>query len=399
MKMGSCHGRITQVVFNTFQISEEGLQILTSCQLILLPSISQNDVIVHATENSTPSKKLTRKSKGTHLLPKLKNLLLSSNNWFNIVVPDDYYYPGYFRTPHPRRLGFCQDITSLPFYIPEDEHFLLNDIQISKGKARAPRKITVEVNRKEENIYYQIIPCGGVKRCSVKGCTYLISTREHRSCTDHPDAELEVENECPVEFVYVWPVDANDKRRWLSGLVRRSDLQSHNLHNHPLSKETKVPSKVRYDIEKAMENDQTLTTHDIMTGLPDILHVVEYLHFLGKGVPYIQGVASLAATHKGKVANIRAATLRQTKDERIPEVVILTFEEETLKYDEKNKECTGYLGKYHESLSINFMINTEHMEEYKNLGHPYICDYSLNPSLTWVLAMSPQMANILNNSE
>ena len=81
------------------------------------------------------------------------------------------------------------------------------------------------------------------------------------------------------------------------------------------------------------------------------------------------------------------------------EVVILTFEEETLKYDEKNKECTGYLGKYHESLSINFMINTEHMEEYKNLGHPYICDYSLNPSLTWVLAMSPQMANILNNSE
>ena len=110
MKMGSCHGRITQVVFNTFQISEEGLQILTSCQLILLPSISQNDVIVHATENSTPSKKLTRKSKGTHLLPKLKNLLLSSNNWFNIDVPDDYYYPGYFRTLHPQRLGFCQDI-------------------------------------------------------------------------------------------------------------------------------------------------------------------------------------------------------------------------------------------------------------------------------------------------
>jgi hypothetical protein len=39
------------------------------------------------------------------------------------------------------------------------------------------------------------------------------------------------------------------------------------------------------------------------------------------------------------------------------------------------------------------------MEEYRKLGHPYICNYSLNPSLTWVLAMSPQMANIFSNAE
>jgi hypothetical protein len=39
------------------------------------------------------------------------------------------------------------------------------------------------------------------------------------------------------------------------------------------------------------------------------------------------------------------------------------------------------------------------MEEYGRLGHCYISDYSLNPSLIWVLAMSPLMADILGNAE
>jgi hypothetical protein len=40
------------------------------------------------------------------------------------------------------------------------------------------------------------------------------------------------------------------------------------------------------------------------------------IYYPGRGVPYILGTTSLAATHKGKVANIRAATLRQTKELR-----------------------------------------------------------------------------------
>ena len=39
------------------------------------------------------------------------------------------------------------------------------------------------------------------------------------------------------------------------------------------------------------------------------------------------------------------------------------------------------------------------MEEYADLGHDYICDYSLNPSYTWVLAMSPMMSGILSKAE
>lgn len=39
------------------------------------------------------------------------------------------------------------------------------------------------------------------------------------------------------------------------------------------------------------------------------------------------------------------------------------------------------------------------MEEYSECGHNYIRDYSLNPCFTWVLSMSPIMANILSKAE
>lgn len=56
--------------------------------------------------------------------------------------------------------------------------------------------------------------------------------------------------------------------------------------------------------------------------------------------------ASLAAAHKGRIKNIRTTTLRDTKDERNPGVVILTFEDECLKYDKQNESQLGHTGIY-----------------------------------------------------
>lgn len=39
------------------------------------------------------------------------------------------------------------------------------------------------------------------------------------------------------------------------------------------------------------------------------------------------------------------------------------------------------------------------MKEYGPLGHPYVCNYSLSPSFTWVLSMSPMMTEILGSAE
>ena len=129
MHIGTCQGRVTPIVFNTFSLTTSGLDFLSSAHDVLLPIIS-NEVgkVVSATcESSTSVQKvkLTRQSKGTHLLPVIKNLLSSKSNWFTIDSVDDYYFPGKFRTPYPQRLAFASDITAMPFYVPENEHFFI----------------------------------------------------------------------------------------------------------------------------------------------------------------------------------------------------------------------------------------------------------------------------------
>ena len=76
---------------------------------------------------------------------------------------------------------------------------------------------------------------------------------------------LELGGDCSVEFVYVWPDDHDDKRRWLSGLSQTGDLHASNLHNHPLHGTSKIPSKVIHDIREKVAADPTIKTHDIIT--------------------------------------------------------------------------------------------------------------------------------------
>lgn len=274
--LGRGHGRMTEIVFNTYTITEAGSEFSTSEPLpsVRLPSTSlstkqfdspSSTKMGSATVNPSGSK-LRRKSKGTHLLPKLIELLSSSENWYTIEDPDDYQYPGKFQRDHPHRLGYASDISALPFYTKEDEHFLFNDIQLSKEKPRAPRKISVTVDGKEEELQYRIAPCGGVKSCSASDCSYAAPKRESRPCPKHRESVLVQSDPCPVEFVYVWPTSSDDKRRWLSGLVRRSEMLNNNLHNHPLHGPTKVPAKVVSDIQQALQLDSSLETHDILTG-------------------------------------------------------------------------------------------------------------------------------------
>lgn len=45
------------------------------------------------------------------------------------------------------------------------------------------------------------------------------------------------------------------------------------------------------------------------------------------------------------------------------------------------------------------LLYVDHMNEYEKLGHSYVSDYSLMPSFTWVLTMSPFMASIFSKAE
>ena len=198
------------------------------------------------------------------LLPVLRHLLSSRPNWFKVCKVKHYQYPGTFHFPNPQCLGYVEDVTKLPFYSPEGEHFFFDDIQLGKAKPRELRCVTYCVDGMEEELNYQITPCGGVKFCSVEGCSYTISSRECRSCSDHPDQLLKLSEACPVEFVYVWRKNSEDKRRWQIGLVRSGDLNSENLHHHHLNAASKILSWVVHDIYN--DKDPSWKTHDIVTG-------------------------------------------------------------------------------------------------------------------------------------
>ena len=81
-------------------------------------------------------------------------------------------------------------------------------------------------------------------------------------------------------------------------------------------------------------------------------------------MPYLPAAASLSAAHKGRIKNIRAATLRESKNERTPGVVILTFEEESLKYDKQNEDRLGHTGIY--TCHTSHVYNTCHTSHVYN---------------------------------
>ena len=267
---------ITDIVFASYTVADTGTALLDNVELqeVLLPTIDHKWSLSTDAEGAPlpdrqdTNKSVQRKGKGAHALTIAKELLSDRTNWYNIESSDDYNFPGIFAKPFPQRLGYCEDVSKLPNYEPSDPHFLYSDIQIGKGKARPKRIIEVKIDGKYEKVYYRFAPCGGVKRCAMytDGCSYVVPTNEIKVCNQHPDSKLVRSGECPVEFFYVWPEDAEDKRRWLTGLVRTGSMHESDLHNHPHHKEKKIPVKVDTDIRRAVIENPHLKTSDVLTG-------------------------------------------------------------------------------------------------------------------------------------
>ena len=273
LAIGSGHNMMNDIAFATYTVADTGIALLKNVELqeVLLPKV--NKKLVPATNtDSTPSTDQQvihqRKGKGSHALSIAQELISDKSNWFEIKSSDDYNFPGVFTTPFPQRLGYCEDISKLPNCEVSDPHFLYSDIQFGKGKARPKRLIKMNIDGKNESVYYRFAPCGGVKRCAMHtdGCSYVVSTNELKPCHQHPESKLVRSGECPVEFFYIWPEDTEDKRRWLTGLVRANSMEECDLHNHPHHKERKIPVKVDTDIRRAMIDNPHLKTSDVITG-------------------------------------------------------------------------------------------------------------------------------------
>lgn len=270
MRLGKGHNRLGDMVYNSYTLASAGEAFLENPHVIELPDVSAiSHPNTHAVENAEGSNtKPKRQGKGCHAIPAIRSLMSSSENWYTICREEDYEFPGTFSTPAPQRMGYCSDITTLPKYDHSNEHFLFTDIQFGKGKARNLQRTKMSVDGTEEELWYRIVPCGGVKLCGdhENGCSYVTSTRETRSCPSHPKSHLVKSGECPVEFIYIWPTEESDKRRWITGVRRLGGCEDENLHNHPTHAATKISSKVDTDIRRAVVANPHLKTKDLMTG-------------------------------------------------------------------------------------------------------------------------------------
>ena len=214
-----------------------------------------------------------RQGKGCHALPTISQLLSDKRNWFLIKSSQDYHFPGVFTSSFPQRLGYCDDITSLPNHTSSSNpDFIYYDIQLGKDKARARRQIELEVNGTNENLIYMITPCRGVKYCGAHedGCRYVMSTQAKQPCIDHPDFPLvnshDIEH-CPVEFVYIRPADKSDNRRWLTGIIRGTSNDSSNLHNHNIHASVQIVfSRVKHEYASVSVKNPHLKTRDVALG-------------------------------------------------------------------------------------------------------------------------------------
>ena len=79
-------------------------------------------------------------------------------------------------------------------------------------------------------------------------------------------------------------------------------------------------------------------------------------------MPYMPAAASLATARKGKIKNICSTTLRETKEEHNPQVVIINFEKEAMAYDRQQVLKTGSAG----------MFNITENSQYTPLERGYI---------------------------
>ena len=183
---------------------------------------------------------------------------------------------------------YTPDVTSLKpdsqSGTPDD--FMWRDIQLSEGKMNMPKSIIIKIiDGKMEKLQYRIAPCAGVKMCPQEDCGYIAAIKEHHSCSHHK-VSLKRQGDFPVYFVYVEPTEANDKRRWIAGIVLHQKDSVCNLHSHGTPPPSSLLSSTIKTVQDAASKHPTLTAQDLMHGV---------------GSEYPVGLTDKAANNLGKV--------------------------------------------------------------------------------------------------
>ena len=251
-----------QGAYAQLEPTTKGRNTVSSGESVLFPQLN---VSVEQTVGKANNAQIKWIGKGKHPLPILKNLLCGTENWLPLDTKEIYQYPGWHSSSAGNVLYYTDNVKSLPQY--SEPHFMWSDIQMSKTST-TKNKFKLQINSKEENLQYCLSHCNGVKKCAE--CDHVFpKSYVKNNCNQHPLADLISTEGCAVEFVYIFPQNVEDQRRWIGGLTRSVEVTPmQNLHNHPIgyTLNHKLPAKVISDITKTLEDNPYLTTRQIQCG-------------------------------------------------------------------------------------------------------------------------------------
>ena len=318
-------------------------------------------------EVDVPTKK--RKGKGHHLLPLVKKLLQSKENWRTLKDKESYQYLGIFPSPSQNFLWYVDDLTNLSHFTESDPDFMWSDIQFSK-QSSTKQVITVDIGKGEENLIFHRSQCRGVKKCNE--CDHTVTNAAVRNtCPDHPNTPLICVTDCDVEFVYIRPENPKDNRRWIGGLLRQHQVEpSKNFHSHDSVSSHRIPQKVCSDIAKAVEANPSLTASQIACG---------------QGLQYRPAAADLSAAHQGRLNTIKRQVINKSGSLKSKgRMDLLEMETIADRVDNEDSQVEG---------------SSRVSDEYKEKGRPYMRSYAITSSLVYQIIMSPLMSSVLARAE
>ena len=351
-----------QGAYAQLEPTSKGRNAVSTEEPVLLPQLN---FLGEQTVGKTNKAQIKRVGKGKHLLPILKDLLCRTENWAPLDTKEKYQYPGWHNSSIGNVLYYTDNVKSLPQY--SESHFLWSDIQLNKTST-TKNKFTIQINSKEENLQYWLSHCNGVKKCGE--CDHILpKSYIKNNCKQHPTADLISTEGCAVEFVYIFPQNVEDHRRWIGGLIRSFEVAPmQNLHNHPigLSLNHKLPVKVISDITKTLQNNPYLTTRQLQCG---------------QGLGYRPGSVDTAASSYDRIDHHRKKIIR---DSCVIATIIGEMEKIADKIDDKDATNEG-------SSAIS--------EAYKKLGRPYMRDFAISSSISYQFIMSPLMSKLLAEAD
>ena len=350
--------------YRKYRISDAGNQFLETPQslTVLSPLI---DPFEAKEKSGVSSREPSPGGRGIRHLPKIRNALSASTNWYKITEKDQYQFPG-FQT-QDQDIGFCKSIKNIPgFGSHQRNHFMWEDNQLTKRHTNS-KACQMVINGENNEVILRRAPCEGVKVCEQDGCGYTVSKRQKKNkCQHHGDThKLKETGPCPAHLIYIWPSN-DDGWRWI-GVVPGLKHNQSKPAPHVITQETKQK------IKSALAADSTLTMKDLQKGY---------------GVGMVPGELSPAAPNPERLRRERSRVLNTTvanKKSFFPLLQIMDFENIREKVESQQDESESTLSK-----QVNEMIGKYQMEG---------MEYLIKPGRKHAFFMSPYQARLFGEAE